>query len=63
MPKSKLKLALKKETMSRITGGPGHRTTNVCTQNAYETCWTWCPTGCMSCLTCGATECPTGCEP
>ena len=52
------KLRLSRTTLTTISGGPGHRTTNRCTANHWQTCGTVC-----SCETCIQTcTCPPGSE-
>ena len=52
--KAKRKLGLSKETLARASGGPGHRTTNRCTANAWQSCESLCFSACW-------TECWTQC--
>ena len=46
--KTKMKLRLNRTTLSTIAGGPGHRTTNRCTGNMWQSCETVC--SCESCI-------------
>jgi len=53
--KGRLKLKVKRESLARVQGGPGHRTTNFnCSNNAWETCISWCDTCYTNCWNCGA---------
>jgi hypothetical protein len=43
MTTKRRKLILTRDTLTKVAGGPAHRTTNRCTANEWQTCWTWCP--------------------
>ena len=57
MPRKAKKLSLGKETLKSVAGGPGHRTTNRCTANEWQTCQSYC----QNCQTCDETACMTAC--